>query len=371
MARLWIGASDPIPRVVRYVLCAFVSLSLTACGIDGGDRPMDRGQESVSRRTLTPREIAAGAFPSVVLLTMNDQHGQPLGIGSGFFVRPGVVATNYHVIENASSGTAKRVGRDETVPLDGVLGVDPGRDLALLAVKSATPTLTLSRATPVVGDAVYALGNPRGFEGTFSPGIVSAIRNVGNDSLLQITAPISPGSSGGPILDESGNVIGIATATIAGGQNLNFAVPVAALNKLVEGADTTPISFSRSQTKKGSLQSRMGADLPTTGVEGDRLQWSGSFDFQSDYTLSLRNKLRQPVKNVYVLVIFHDDEGVPLETDLIHLDDLLLPGLARRVHGVVDPSVKRMTTRQNGYLQYRTSPFTKVVVRVMHYEVGG
>ena len=68
-------------------------------------------------------------------------------------------------------------------------------------------------------------GNPQGLEGTFSQGIVSSIRVLGADKILQITAPISPGSSGGPVLNEKGQVIGVSVATFRGGQNLNFAIP--------------------------------------------------------------------------------------------------------------------------------------------------
>jgi len=75
-----------------------------------------------------------------------------------------------------------------------------------------------------VGDTVYVAGNPKGLEGTFSQGIVSGIRRVKGNRYLQITAAISEGSSGGPILNESGDVIGIAVATVREGQNLNFAV---------------------------------------------------------------------------------------------------------------------------------------------------
>ena len=76
-----------------------------------------------------------------------------------------------------------------------------------------------------VGETVYAVGNPRGLEGTFSQGIISSIRPVGSDKLIQITAPLSPGSSGGPVLNRKGEVIGVSVFTIRNGQNLNFAIP--------------------------------------------------------------------------------------------------------------------------------------------------
>jgi hypothetical protein len=84
-----------------------------------------------------------------------------------------------------------------------------------------------------VGDTVFVVGNPLGLEGTFSTGIISGVRHIDDDSILQMTAPISPGSSGGPVMDSSGVVIGIAEATFTSGQNLNFAVPGYYLSKLL------------------------------------------------------------------------------------------------------------------------------------------
>jgi S1-C subfamily serine protease len=178
------------------------------------------------------RDIAQVAFKSVVLLEMNDSNGQPLSLGSGFFVSNGIIATNAHVIEGASSGTAKLVGDTHTLQILGTVAVDRHADLALLKVKSNTPPLVLSPNTsPAVGDNVYVVGNPLGLEGTFSEGIISAVRHFDGDSILQMTAPISPGSSGGPVMDSSGAVIGIAVATFQRGQNLNLAMPVKFLSK--------------------------------------------------------------------------------------------------------------------------------------------
>lgn len=150
----------------------------------------------------TAREIAYNSFPSVVMLVMEDSNGQPLSLGSGFFVREGIVATNLHVIEGASKGYAKIVGKKAKYDISSVMGIDTKRDLVLLAIRDAkAPSLSLGDSHQVaVGDEIYAIGNPQGLEGTFSQGIIGSIREVGPDKILQITAPISPGSSGGPVL---------------------------------------------------------------------------------------------------------------------------------------------------------------------------
>jgi S1-C subfamily serine protease len=178
-------------------------------------------------RAQTAQEIAKKAFGSTVLLVMEDANGQPLSLGSGFFVRDGEIASNLHVVEGAARDYGKLVGQKTKYDIEGITAVDPVWDLVVLKVSAARPQpLSLGNSDAVqVGEPVYAVGNPQGLEGTFSQGIVSSIREVGTDKLLQITAPISPGSSGGPVLNDKGEVIGVSVATFRGGQNLNFAIP--------------------------------------------------------------------------------------------------------------------------------------------------
>ncbi len=149
------------------------------------------------------------------MLVMHDDNGQPLSLGSGFFVKENVVATNLHVVEVAAGGYAKIVGAKPKYDIVGYVAIDKRSDLVLLKIKDVkAPTLSLGDGNKVaIGDELFVVGNPKGLEGTFSKGIVSAIRTVGQNSILQITAPISPGSSGGPVLDEQGKVIGVAVAT--------------------------------------------------------------------------------------------------------------------------------------------------------------
>jgi S1-C subfamily serine protease len=121
---------------------------------------------------------------------MEDANGQPLSLGSGFFVRDGAIATNLHVVEGAARGYAKHVGEKTKYNIEGITAVDAGRDLVVLQVSSGrSQALLLANSDVVqVGESVYTVGNPRGLEGTFSQGIVSSIREVGADRLLQITA---------------------------------------------------------------------------------------------------------------------------------------------------------------------------------------
>ena len=126
--------------------------------------------------------------------------------------RQGVVAASFHVLHGAVSGSVRLIGERESARIAGVLAVDAATDLAVLTVPSLeAPTLPLR-------DRDVAVGNPLDLEGTFSEGIVSGKRKLDGARLLQITAPISRGSSGGPVLDGQARVVGVATRRCALGR---------------------------------------------------------------------------------------------------------------------------------------------------------
>ena len=177
----------------------------------------------------TPQQIAKRALASTVALTSLDANGKHSGYGSGFFVRPGYIATNHHVIDRATRIYFKLVGKETTYWVEEIVATDPTHDLALLRVSSVNiPVLSLANSDSVqIGENVYIVGNPRGWEGTISDGIVSSIRGEGNNKWIQTTAPVSPGNSGGAVLNSRSEVIGVATLSYKAdyAQNLNFAVP--------------------------------------------------------------------------------------------------------------------------------------------------
>jgi S1-C subfamily serine protease len=317
----------------------------------------------------TPREIAKRVSPSVVLLVMEDGSGQPLGMGSGFVVHDGIVATNMHVIEGAARGYAKLVDDKTKHDIRGIVASDAARDLVLLSVdglKADALTIGDSKAV-AVGDAVYAVGNPRGLEGTFSAGIVSSIRKIGDDSLLQITAPISPGSSGGPVVNSKGEVIGVAVATFKGGQNLNFAIPSQYLTALIPTikapVDLPKAAEARRAKKQKSILDDMGG-RSTEGVQGGQLVWKYKAGQTGDYSFTLRNQLREHVRDVVCLVVFYGSDGKPIDVDLIQHRDLVPAGLARRVTSEVDGSVQELTTRWGA-----ASPHTRVEFRILYFDI--
>jgi putative serine protease PepD len=192
--------------------------------------------------------LAKGARSAVVSIEVFDDEHNSIGIGSGFFVsNDGLLVTNYHVIEKASSAVAK-TGSGDQLSIKGAVYFDRDNDLAVLLTEGKKfPFLPLGNSSKIeVGDHVAVIGNPLGLEGSLSEGIISGKRDLTSarpalptpvlamehypprrnfelqsDKLdwLQITAPISPGSSGSPVLDATGNVIGIATMVLRGGQS--------------------------------------------------------------------------------------------------------------------------------------------------------
>lgn len=264
----------------------------------------------------TAQQIAKEAFGSTVLLVMEDANGQPLSLGSGFFVGEGEIASNRHVIEGASRGYAKLVGQKSKYDIQGITGIDLNRDLVLLKVSAfRTQRLLLSNSDAEVGEPVYVVGNPQGLEGTFSQGIVSAIRDVGSDKLLQITAPISPGSSGGLVLNSKGEVIGVSVATFEGGQNLNFAIPSNYLKSLLSKAGSVkPLAGAKSSQKQRTILAGLGGHSAGS-VVASHFAWNDN-PYMGYYTFSVRNRLSQPVRNVVCLIIFYGRDGLPIETEL-------------------------------------------------------
>lgn len=308
----------------------------------------------------TAQEIAKNSFSSTVLLVMEDANGQPLSLGSGFFVRDDEVASNLHVVEGAARGYAKIIGQKTKYDIEGITAVDPERDLVVLKISGArVGAVALGDSDAVqVGEIVYAVGNPQGLEGTFSQGIISSIREVGKDKLLQITAPISPGSSGGPVLNGKGEVVGVSVATFRGGQNLNFAIPSNYLKVMLEKAG---LAQPLAQAKPTKTQRSILADLggkSSEGVVGGHLAWNlPGNKFSGSYSFSLRNQLREPVKNVHCLLVFRDAQGTPLEVDIVKFNGIIPAGLAKRVTSRVHESIGVLTKWRDTAVEFRILDF--------------
>lgn len=271
------------------------------------------------------KEIAKKCMSSTVSLVMEDNYKQPVSLGSGFIVENGKIVTNLHVIEGAKYGSVFINGSSTKHKIEGYYAIDKKNDLAILSVPSlyGMPLSLGNAATPEVGEKVYAIGNPKGLSGTISEGIVSGIRNLEGQSLIQITAPISPGSSGGPVINNNGNVVGVAVGTLTSGQNLNFAIPSSAITALLNNQNSTitPLNIAKGVTApKTSKNERAVKD----GVHITNVEWeaiyrtisSAKLKRPDEYDLkgfSITNDLPYEIKNIKVRFILKDRSGRPID----------------------------------------------------------
>lgn len=159
---------------------------------------------------------------SVIQVVAMDSTGSVVSQGSGVVIQPTLIATNLHVVENAFD--VQVISNDTKI---NVLQIYHSLelDISLLVIDERLKPAKLSKRQPSIGEKVYALGNPLGLSKTFSDGIVSGLRG----DFIQVTTAISPGSSGGALIDSTGNVIGITTFKVDNGENLNFAISSTAI----------------------------------------------------------------------------------------------------------------------------------------------
>lgn len=271
---------------------------------------------------LNTAEIYKNSKNSVVLIVSYDSMGIPSSLGSGFYFEKEKIATNFHVIEQASKIVFKHIGEKSFNEVDKILSFSKNLDLAILSVsKQGKPLIIENDSTVDIGEKVIAIGNPRGLEGSVSEGIISAIRGDKDLKYFQITTPISPGSSGGPLFNKNGNVIGVTTATLKDSQNLNFAMPADLLLTL------------KSKEKAWEPELAKNNHLPVTkgsgGIEVVLFEFAGIY---GRIQYSLKNTNNRPVKNISYVLIFREKRT----HEVVHFilkkeNNPIPPGMAKRV----------------------------------------
>jgi len=183
--------------------------------------------------------------PSVVTVKQLGDHGEVLGVGTGFAVEGGLIATCFHVIGEGRGLMVELDGGGET-PVAEIAAWDEVHDLALLRPLGVSlPPLPLADQEPEPGAPVLAVGNPMGLNGSVTAGVVSSHRDIGGQRLIQVAIPIELGNSGGPLLDPEGRVLGLLTYKSAITDNLGFAVPIERLRDLRRHPN--PMSMARWQ----------------------------------------------------------------------------------------------------------------------------
>jgi hypothetical protein len=222
------------------------------------------GGTTSAQHALTGDEVVERVAPAVALIIVGQGNGQLSGVGSGVVVRSdGVLLTGFHLVKDARA-VQVRLKNGEIYDRAELIDADRRRDVAALRIPAtgltALPVARLEEARP--GSPVYVVSNPGGLSWTASSGILSAIRPADEVPgagfgfrLIQFTAPVSPGSSGGLLVDDRGRALGIVVGSERG-QNLNFAVPIESVAGLAEG------------TSRTAFGSGMGLQLPRRDRQG-------------------------------------------------------------------------------------------------------
>ncbi len=267
-------------------------------------------------------EIAKSSIPSTVAIVMEDKYKQPISIGSGFIVGNGKIVTNVHVIKGASYGYVNMIGSNMKYKIQGYLAIDKLNDVVILSVPtlSSNPLSLTGDQQPEIGEKIYAIGNPSGLSGTISEGIVSGIRTISQKKLIQITAPISPGSSGGPVINNYGHVIGIAVGTLTSGQNLNFAIPASYVQNMLnnQSSNVTALNIPKNNTstKSASGEKDIKEGVYVRNVKFETGIWDSEGTRENHRVLqsfSIKNDTPYYIYGVKIMYIVYDKTGIPID----------------------------------------------------------
>lgn len=187
-----------------------------------GESPITRPQSTNEKRATPWAEIVAHVQPAVVVIETDE------ALGSGFVIKPdGIIVTNNHVVANAKAMRIK-FPSGEIYRNVYLISSDPTEDLAFLKIEAVDlPTIPLGNSNNMqLGDEVLLVGAPQGLEQTVSSGLISGIRLDNGIRVLQTSAAASHGSSGGPLLNRSGEAVGVMSFKVVDGENLNFTIPI-------------------------------------------------------------------------------------------------------------------------------------------------
>jgi hypothetical protein len=224
---------------------------------------------------MSREEIVRAVMPAVVTIETD------AAAGTGFFVGPGIVLTNKHVV-NGGSSMRVRFSNGQTAPAYVTSTASDG-DLALVRVEapaSAQSSVVMDSAKGVqIGEEVLAIGSPLGLlQSTVTRGIVSAIRSVGGLMYVQTDAAINPGNSGGPLVDKYGRVIGITTSKVAPAESLGFAIAIDHAKRLLQGQISVVLPDSRPSERNAALEATFS---PGARSDSDLLRQRGAEQFET------------------------------------------------------------------------------------------
>ena len=332
------------------------ALSLVAC--TNGNILDKSNKDKDSVKVEQPKELSAEDVykqaSDKVAMVLCYKDGIPYSQGSGFFIDAKTLITNYHVIEGSNKIELKLTGKEEVFKGAKVIKAAPDYDLAIIQTNQQFPYLPIdSTLNDKVGSKIYTIGNPRGLEGTISEGILSGVRNDEDVDYLQITAPISPGNSGGPVINKFGKVIGVSTFTVTNSQNLNFAMPIKYIAKCV---GYSPSTMTRARQ---------------IGVKKDAIVMTSYSKNQSSTIayFSLKNNTETTISNIHYVLIYKSLSGEIIDYKEYSYEKEIAPNLAKRLqdYGFLDWYAYSC----NGQIDrlYDTHPKFKIEFRLISYEI--
>jgi tetratricopeptide (TPR) repeat protein len=225
-------------------------------------------------QTLTAEKIYKNVSDAVVVIYAYDSNDKLSSQGSGVVINDkGYIVTNYHVL--AGNDRLEVLHNNETVPYVDIIGIDVVKDILILKIEEKKfPAIKIGDSKSLnIGQRIYAIGSPLGFENTISEGIISGLRSyeeVGKN-FIQITASISSGSSGGAVVNDKGELIGISTLTAKAGQNINFAIPIDEVLNVEIG------SYSKNEAYKNFELFSKGNDAAVKGNYQEAIKYFTSY----------------------------------------------------------------------------------------------
>ena len=299
------------------LLFLIIQFIFNSCKIENNKPTETKKETEINNinKELTASEIYLKSKEKVALLICYDDNGIPISQGSGFFIANDSLVTNHHVIEGAYRVDIKLIGDENIIKGSKIISASENHDLAVIKTKQEFNYFKIdSLNLESIGSKIFTIGNPRGLEGTISEGIISAKRKEEYD-LIQITAPISPGNSGGPLINEKGKVIGVSTFTLTNSQNLNFATPIKYISECTE-YEYKPITKKRKEIKDKSA-------ISVTNFKKD-----GSEFYEN---ISFKNNTSSFIKSITGVLIYTDNKGEVMDYRIIQENLLIPPKLAKRL----------------------------------------